>query len=129
MIAIDSDLDLLADWSDYISDPATRSAFQYMVGLSVCLREFHCQVQWKGEIRDFRLLDALGQQPFSFITNQKWLLFYFRAPAVRSGTYKRDEVESLFDSLKENPAGEWTIKIRSIDDVEKLCDYLGWTTH
>jgi hypothetical protein len=54
------------------------------------------------------------------------LLFYFRPPAVRSGIYSRPELEGDFDSFLETPAGEWTVKLRSIDDVRRLSRHIRW---
>ncbi len=96
--------------------------------MSACLGKYNCEIRWKGEVRDFRFFDTGGEQPFSFITNQQWLLFYFRLPAVRSNRYSKERVSELFDSFVENSAGEWTVKIRSIADVERIANYLGWLT-
>jgi hypothetical protein len=31
-----------------------------------------------------------------------------------------------FDSLEENTAGEWTLKLRSIEDVRRLSEHIDW---
>jgi len=123
----DLDSHLFAEWSESIKDDQVRSAFWYLIGMSACLPEYECRIQWKGEIRDFRFYDDGGEQPFSFITNQKWLLFYFRPPALRSQAYSKDKLSGLFDSFSENTAGEWTIKIQSVADVDRIADYIGLT--
>ena len=117
---------LFNEWSESIIDDEVRAAFWYLVGLSACLNSHECRIQRKGEIRDFRFYERGGEQPFSFITNQQWLLFYFQPPAIRSGRYSKERLLELFDSFKENPDGEWTVKIRSVGDADCVAKYLGW---
>jgi hypothetical protein len=111
---------LYSEWLEYIQDADVKAAFLYLIGLAACSRRFRCNIQWKGEVRDFRFHECSGEQPYSFITNQRWLLFYFRASAVRSDHKLRQTLSKVFDSFEENSAGEWTIKLRSISDVGKL---------
>ena len=127
MLSPNQDTQLFLQWSQFIEHDETRAAFHYLVGIGACLENHNCHVRWKGQVRDFRFYDTVGEQPFSFITNKRWLLFYFRPPAVRSQAYSKDELSDLFDSFSENTAGEWTIKIRSIADVDRIADYIGWT--
>ena len=75
-------------------------------------------------LREF--YDGDGKQPFSFITNQRWLLFYFRKPAIRSKKYSAEKLAKLFDSLNQTSAGEWTIKIKNVDDAHRIAGFLGW---
>lgn len=112
------------EWVKFIQVPEVRAAFRTMLGHAACSQRFTCHAQWKGEIRDFRLYDQTGEQPFSAIINQKWLLFYFRKPAIRGKFDLREQLESMFPTLKENPAGEWTIQIQSSADVDKLFDII-----
>jgi hypothetical protein len=115
---------LYGDWLDYIVDASVKQAFLYLLGLAATSTRYSCHIQRKGEIRDFRFHDAGDEQPHSFITNQHWLLFYFRPPAVRSGRYSRDAIAADFDSFEETPAGEWHVKLRSIADVERLVQHV-----
>ena len=119
--------ELYPEWHDFIQDEDTRKAFRYIIGLAACVRSTSCQIYWKGEVRAVRLNDKSGARPYSFITNQRWLLFYFRNPAIRSGAHDRGALEKLFETFNETPKGEWTVKLRGIADVERLADYLGWT--
>ena len=111
---------LYIEWLNYIEDSKVRAAFRYIVGLAACSNRFQCHIQWKGEVRDFRFHDDSGDQPHSFITNLRWLLFYFRPPAIRASRHARDSLQKAFDSFEETPAGEWTVKLRCISDVDKL---------
>ena len=117
---------LYTEWANFIETPPTRGAFCYIVGVAACSPRFLCHIQWKGQVRDFRFHEASGDQPFSFITIRRWLLFYFRLPAVRSGAYLRDLLEKDFRSFRENPQGEWTIKLRNIADFDRLLTHVNW---
>jgi hypothetical protein len=119
--------ELYPEWSRAIESDSARAAFHYLVGIAASSRRFVCHAQWKGEVRDFRFIEvASGEQPHSFITNQQWLLFYFRPPAVRSSAHSRDKVAKSFDSFRENPAGEWTVRLASVSDVQVLSDIIDW---
>ena len=119
--------ELYSQWLDYIVDPSVKDAFNYFVGVAAGATRYRCHIQWKGEVRDFRFYDAASdEQPHAFIANKHWLLFYFRPPAVRAGTYDRAVLEADFDSFFETPAGEWTIKLRSIDDIHRLSRHVRW---
>jgi len=126
MLTDTKNAELYAEWLKTILDPQAKAAFQYIVGVAAGLEAYECHIQWKGEVRDFRFHDIGGEQPYSFITNNRWLLFYFRPPAVRSGRFSSKELMNFFDSFGENSAGEWTVRLRSIPDVERLIGYLGW---
>ena len=127
MLLATQQFDLYPEWSRAIESSDTRAAFFYLVGIAASSKRFTCHAQWKGDIRDFRIIDTVsGEQPHSFITNQQWLLFYFRSPAVRSDSCSRDKVAAHFASFHENPAGEWTIKLTSIADVDRLSRVINW---
>ncbi len=117
--------ELLARFVEKINAAKTKDAFRYIIGVAACDGRFACYPQQKGVVPDFRFLDSSGKQPFSLIPNRNWLLFYFRPPAVRSNRYTFDELLSAFDSAAINPAGEWTVKIRSIEDVQRLWKIIG----
>ncbi|MFO1114068.1 MAG: hypothetical protein U1E28_00165 [Beijerinckiaceae bacterium] len=124
MIADARNADLLAEWADSIENDGTKEAFLLLVGAASALRSMTCHPQFKGTIRDFRFIDTNGEQPFSFITNKSSLLFYFRPPSVRSGAYAFDRLKAAFESASTNPKGEWTVRLESIDDVQRLRRYL-----
>lgn len=119
-------LKLLTEWSSHAEDDSTRAALWYLAGISSGLTSLSFEVVRKGVIRDCRYLDQTGAQPFSFTTNKKWLLFYFRPPAIRSGRYSSARLADTFESFSENPSGEWTVRIRDVAEAEELARYLGW---
>jgi hypothetical protein len=108
----------------FIEVPETHAAFCYIIGIAACSKRYQCDIQWKGKVRDFRFFDASGEQPYSFITNQRWLLFYFRLPAVRSNVNLRDRLGEAFDSFEENSAGGWTVKLSTVADVDRLTHHV-----
>lgn len=123
MLASARNADLYAEWLKYIEAQETRDAFVYLVGLSACLREWACHPERKGEVRDFRFMHGGTEQPFAFIVNKKSLLFYFRAPATRSGRYRFEELQAAFEETKQ-VRDEWTVRLVSIADVQRLWRFL-----
>lgn len=119
--------ELYEQWLDFIEDAEVKEAFLSFVGVAAASTRYRCHIQWKGKVRDFRFHEmASEEQPHSFITNQHWLLFYFRPPAVRSGAYSRAALEADFDSFEETPEGEWHVKIRSRADLKRLSRHVQW---
>lgn len=112
--------ELYAEWLAHIEAEETKDAFGYIIGLAAALTKYTCHPQRKGVVRDFRFVDGRMEIPFAFIPNKAWLLFYFRAPAVRSGAHSFSVLQAAFDSAAENTRGEWTVKLRSIPDVKRL---------
>lgn len=126
MLSQAQNTELYADWLAHIEAQEAREAFCYLVGRAAVLRSLKCHPQRKGVVRDIRFIDDRNEQPFSFIPNKTWLLFYLRAPAVRSGKYSFQELSDAFDSAGENNSGEWTVKLRSIADVQRLMQLLSF---
>ncbi|MNR42461.1 hypothetical protein D3C85_1609800 [compost metagenome] len=62
--------------------------------------------------------------PFAFTANDHWVLFYFRKPAVQSKQYSDVVLGDAFDTFKAVQDEEWTLKLRSIDDVRRLIPLL-----
>lgn len=36
------------------------------------------------------------------------------------------DIEQILNSFNEIPKGEWTVKLKTITDVDRLAEYLGW---
>ena len=112
--------ELYCQWLERVSDPEARYAFLHLVGLAACSTEYVCFPQRKGVIRDFRFIDGEKRQLFAFIPNARWLLFYFRLPAIRTGRYSMAELQATFGSVGTNNAGDWTVKIANFADAHRL---------
>lgn len=115
---------VLPDQLEYIASQDVKDAYIFLVGAAATSYRFQCHGELKGVIRDFRLYDESGQQPFAFIVNRESLLFYFRLPAIRSGVYVLDELLVKFDDVGENSAGEWTLRIPDLATARQLWAYL-----
>jgi hypothetical protein len=126
MIAGATNAALYAEWLGHIEAEETKDAFTFIVGLAAALMSYTCHPQHKGVVRDFRFfLSETQEMPFAFIPNKSWLLFYFRAPAVRSRAYSPSTLKDAFeDSFVENARGEWTVKLRCVSDVKRLWSIL-----
>ena len=124
MLANSINAQLYPEWLAHVESPEAKKAFVYLVGAATTLKELSCHAQLKGVVRDFRFINAEGEQPFSFIVNRKWLLFYFRAPIVRRGSYSHAELVKLFPESRENKRKEWTVRLRSAEDVRILLQFL-----
>jgi hypothetical protein len=121
--------ELFAQWLGFIAEDDVKDAFLHLLGLATASTRFTCHIQWKGDVRDFRFHDVGSQEQLhSFITNQRWLLFYFRPQAVRSGRYDRAALAADFESFTENAKGEWHIEIRSVADIHVLSRHIQWHT-
>lgn len=128
MLSLDHDPSRYPEWLDRIESSGTKEAFRYLIGAAACLRNLWCHAQLKGgegPVHDFRFIEG-DSQPFSFITNRRMgLLFYFRLPAVRSGRYNFEALRNEFGSVEQNPRGEWTVRINTVDEARRLWVFLG----
>jgi hypothetical protein len=124
MLAQSVNSSLYPTWLAHVSDPGTKEAFVYLAGFAATLESLTCHAQFKGVVRDFRFYSVTGEQPFSFIINKRWLLFYFRPPSVWSGRYAPEALASLFPSMNTNKRGEWTVRVASLQDATRLVTFL-----
>ncbi len=120
---------LYTQWAAYIRAPHALDAYRFLVGIAAASTQFDCSCQWKGQVREFTF-SRDGETPYAFITNQRWLLFYFRAPAVKKGGLElKGRLARDFCSFHDDPnrGNEWTVKLRSICDVTRLLTYIDLT--
>ena len=117
--------DLFPEWEAHIQDPQARAAFRLLVNLAASSRRLVLSFKWKGVLKTCRLHDRTtdrAKQPYSFIVNKGWVKFYFRLPETRSG---KDRLKREFDSFDDsNSRGEWTVKLRTENDVRRLLAYV-----
>lgn len=126
MIAGSTSSNLYTEWLGLIEAKGTQEAFIYLVGLAACLKDYVCFPKPHGVVNAFRFMSATKdkEEPFAFIPNNHWLLFYFRLPAVRSRQYSLATLRQVFESANENGTGEWTVKLQNVSDVQLLLKYL-----
>lgn len=116
--------ELLASYLEQIEDADAKEAYIYLIGAGATSKTYVCRPQVKGVVRDFRFYEQSGRQPFAFIVNKQSLLFYFRSPAVRSGRFNLPELQALFESASENNSGEWTVRLATLGDAQRLWHYI-----
>lgn len=110
---------------DSIQSPKAKAAYDEMVARAVALTDHYTEPAWKGAVRNFRYLDpTTGARPFAFITNRKDLLFYVRQTGKRRVPGGLPALRRLFANAKENPSGEWTVRIANATDAGRLSQFL-----
>ena len=116
--------DLYQEFYEYISDPQTRDAFQFFVKVAATSSKYDCEMGYKGVVKQLTFKNGRGEIPYAFIIAKKWLNFYFRNHAVRSGgsqlkQWLQSNFPTDFDG-NPNSGNEWTLKIKSIQDIQLL---------
>lgn len=105
-----------------IESPQVREAFCMLVGAISTMTGHNCAPRPQGElnrtIEVFSVSDSTC--PFSFVANHNWLLFHFRLPAFKIVHYSLKTLSAEFGEVNDKIDGEWTIKLRSVDDVRRL---------
>jgi GTP diphosphokinase / guanosine-3',5'-bis(diphosphate) 3'-diphosphatase len=125
MQAQDYDNDLLRDHRSHLQGAAGPAAFDVLVAVATELPGYRCHPAWHGDIRDFRYIDAASNEwPYAFIVNRHDLLFYVRKPGLARVPGGLDALRARFTTVKENPSGEWTIRIAGALDAAGLSDLL-----
>lgn len=115
------------EWSYHIPDGQVRYAFRYLVEIACSLQDFYCQIVENDAETSFCLTEnSTGQTPFGFSANSDWLLFTFREAAIRSTSFSLQELQSVFSSAHESNIGEWSVRMRTQEDVDSLLRFIGW---
>lgn len=127
---------LFEDFRNYIQADGVRAAYDRFLSTP----RFLLVPKWSGPTPPgkaphkrsitFTSMQGTRKQGFyAFIVNQGSLLFYIRRPALcDQWTLRRQALTERFqEGFRENPAGEWTVKVRTVEDVEFL-DLLSATT-
>jgi putative restriction endonuclease len=115
------DESILADHRGYLREDSAREAFDAMVAAAIEMLAYDTSPGWHGDIRDFRYDDrASGERPFAFIVNRNDLLFYVRSAGLTRVPGGFAALKNRFPSASENPRGEWTVRIASREDAERL---------
>ncbi|MNJ57225.1 hypothetical protein D3C77_528090 [compost metagenome] len=110
----------------YIENQQVQEAFCTLLGAVSVMQHYSCTPDGHGYMeRSIGIFSAPDSRHlFSFVANQKSLLFYFRLPAVRSSKYSLEALFAEFDDVKGKPDGEWTVRLLSVDDVKCLLEIL-----
>lgn len=125
MKSITWDEAILAEHRAYLREDSAKDAFDTLVATAIEMPAYETAPGWHGEIRDFRYDDtATGERPFASIVNRNDLLFYVRSAGLRKVRGGFDALKNQFGSASENSRGEWTVRIPSTEEAERLNAYL-----
>jgi hypothetical protein len=117
------ELEGLARYFSRFKSPQAQEAFCLLLGYASCLNGCEVKIKPQGKLMSVGIY--LGKScPFAFTANDHWVLFYFRKPAVQSKKYSDAVLGEAFDTFKAVQDDEWTLKLRSIDDVRRLIPLL-----
>jgi hypothetical protein len=108
-----------------VREDSVRDAFDTLVATAIAQPDYTVSPSWHGDIRQFNYEDAgSAERPFAFIVNRGHLLFYVRQPGLRRIAGGFPGLKDQFDSAQENSRGEWTVRIASREDAERLDAFL-----
>ncbi|MDE0029283.1 MAG: HigA family addiction module antitoxin [Deltaproteobacteria bacterium] len=117
--------DLYREWETHIEDQRARAAFRLLVDVAASLPHLVLSFRKKGKLKTCCLHDWSERRPrlpYSFIVNRSWIKFYFRFREARAG---KDALKRDFNSFEDgNSRGEWTVKLRTEEDVRLLLTHL-----
>ncbi len=117
--------DLYPEWEAHIEDQRARAAFRLLVESAPSLSHLVLSFRKKGALKTCRLHDRSGRRPklpYSFIVSRNWIKFYFRFREARAG---KDALKRDFSSFEDgNSKGEWTVRLRTEEDVRLLFTHL-----
>lgn len=123
MLRGNEDADLIRSHYEWITSQEARRAYCYVVGWASTLPGYLCFPGRHGHISDFRFMRD-GQWDFSFIPNRKWLLFYFRTPALRLPNFTGAGITSKFPDAVKTSASEFKLRIATVDRAAQVTDYI-----
>jgi hypothetical protein len=119
-----------ANWDDrlftahrnYIKDEEVRRAFDYLSAAAFRTNLYNVQNSGVVQQKKSFLYDEplTARRPFAFIVNEHHLLFYIRLPGQERFPGGIEFFKELFTNVKENPRGEWTIRIETMGDAERI---------
>ena len=119
---------LYRDFAGYIRAAPARRAFEILVGVAATSTKYDGLVRCKGTLRDFRFRQGKDVH-YAFSVDREWLTFWFRAPALKTGKHSSAQLARDFPSFNGNPnvGNEWTVKLYSVADVERLLKHVDLT--
>lgn len=106
---------------DCITVPAVREAYLYLTHHAETLTHYRCGPGQHGDVRDFRYEQGEAW-PFAFIVNQNSLLWYFRLAGLKNPAASVSQLQREFDEVRENPAGEITVRISNLEDAQRMAE-------
>ncbi|MGR3493311.1 MAG: hypothetical protein ACU0DW_14745 [Shimia sp.] len=69
--------------------------------------------------------EAEGDWLYSAVLNQKWVLWYFRKPALNAGHIDPGNTKERFPASEETSRGEIKIRVRSSSEARAVLKWIG----
>jgi len=79
----------------------------------------HGYIEW--ELR----FEAKGDWLYSAVLNQKWVLWYFRKPALNAGLIDPGKTKERFPASEETSRGEIKLRVRSSPEARAVLKWVG----
>jgi putative restriction endonuclease len=116
---------ILAGHRGYLRTDSVRDAFDEMVAAAIDLPGIRAEPVWRKPQRIFTY-DELGsgKRPFVFTVNRKDLLFRVLSPGLKSVPGGFAALKEQFTSAAQTARGEWTVRIGSKTDAERLNQFI-----
>lgn len=122
MLKSETDENLISEYRDVVADDGAKRAFDVLLEWARSSKILECFPKPQGYIRSFRYYRGTAWE-FAFIPNAKWVLFYFRKPALKKGKFTRSEILSRFPDAKALKGGDVSLRIRDPDRAGAVVDY------
>jgi hypothetical protein len=115
------DASILIDHRSSIKEDSVRLALDALVAAAMDMPEYETEPAWQGKVRLFKYVDPVsGEHPFAFIVNRQGLLFHIRAKGVGRVQGGFAALKREFATAIKNKRREWTVRIASREDAERL---------
>lgn len=116
---------LLEEHRRHLYDATAASAFDVLVSGALAAEGIEGYPAWHGDMRVFHYDDlSARERPFAFIVNRRDLLFYVRKAGFSRLGGGFGEFGRHFPWVTQNPAGEWTLRIRTPQEAAQLNAHL-----
>jgi putative restriction endonuclease len=112
---------ILVEHRGFLREDSARQAFDVLVAAAIELPGYEFEPVWRKPKRSFNYHDTgSGERPFTLIVNRRHLLFCVRSAGLKRVSGGFAELKRRFTAAAKNPRGEWTVRIASKADAERL---------
>lgn len=117
---------VLHDHLSYPNDAAVREA--YLTCANARLPEgWTVRAAGHGYIARELRFEAQGKWFFSAVLNQKWVLWYFRKPAMNAGLVDAELTRARFRTAEGNDRGEIKLRIRTPEEALGVLEWISFS--
>ena len=116
---------ILAGHRGYLRTDSAREAFDELVGAAIDLPGMRAAPVWHKPQRTFTYDEmGSGKQSFAFTVNRQDLLFRVLSAGMKRLPGGFAALKEQFSTAAETARGEWTVRIRSKTDAERLNHFI-----